>query len=114
MEEYLSKKEEGIKVQSCATIEASVVADVSFVAPKNVMIPGFMYDVLYTKAFKVYSNKGSILCLLSFSSTMSVLLAFLIIDKDDYPREDIIITYILRVRAIVLEIYAVLVLVTSD
>ncbi|XP_075667494.1 uncharacterized protein LOC142637096 [Castanea sativa] len=166
MEEYLSKKEEGFKVQSCPSIEATVVADVSFVAPKNVMIPGaaslqdayilfrsfrplfadlilgiqdiknsqsffhevnsseafevievelgFMYDVLYTKAFKVYSKTGVILRLLSFSSTMSVLLAFLIIDKDDYSRDDILITYILLVGAIVLEIYTVLVLVTSD
>ncbi|KAL4625443.1 hypothetical protein ACB092_05G026500 [Castanea dentata] len=166
MEEYLSKKEEGFKVQSCPSIEAMVVADVSFVAPKNVMILGaaslqddyilfrsfrpqfadlilgiqdiknsqsfflevnsfeafevievelgFMYDVLYIKAFKVYSKTGVILRLFSFSSTMSVLLAFLIIDKDDYSRDDILITYILLVGAIMLEIYVVLVLVTSD
>jgi hypothetical protein len=75
---------------------------------------GFMFDVFYTKAFKVYSLKGCLLRLFSFSSTVSVLLAFLIIEKQAFSEADIIITYVLLVGAIFLEIYAVLVLLTSD
>ncbi|GMY34748.1 hypothetical protein FCV25MIE_29990 [Fagus crenata] len=75
---------------------------------------GFMYDVFYTKAFKVYSLKGSFLRVLSFSSTLSVLWGFFITEKHVYSRVDVIITYVLLGGAIVLEIYAVLVLVTSD
>ena len=43
-----------------------------------------------------------------------MLLAFLIVDKHAFSTADIIITYVLLVGAILLEIYAVLVLVTSD
>ncbi|GMY34756.1 hypothetical protein FCV25MIE_29998 [Fagus crenata] len=75
---------------------------------------GFMFDVFYTKAFKVYSLKGCLLRLISFSSTVSVLLAFFIMKKNAFSTADVIITYILLVGAIFLEIYAVLVLLTSD
>ena len=43
-----------------------------------------------------------------------MLLAFLIVDKHAFSTADIIITYVLLVGAILLEIYAVLVLVTLD
>ena len=74
---------------------------------------GFMFDVLFTKAFLVYSLKGCLLRLISFSSTVVVLLVFLIMDKHAFSTADIIITYVLLVGAI-LDIYEVLLLVTSD
>ena len=69
---------------------------------------------IFSKAFQFYSLKGCLLHLISFSSTVFVLLAFLIVDKHAFSTADIIITYVLLVGAILLEIYAVLVLVTSD
>lgn len=75
---------------------------------------GFMFDVFYTKAFKVYSRMGCVLRFTSFSCTLSVLLAFLIIEKHTFSTADIVITYVLLVGAIFLEIYAVLVLLYSD
>ncbi|XP_030968924.1 uncharacterized protein LOC115989394 [Quercus lobata] len=75
---------------------------------------GFMFDVFFTKAFMVYSKKGCLLRLISFFSTVSVLVAFLIMEKHAFTTADIIITYVLLVGAIFLEIYAVLILVISD
>ncbi|KAL4625398.1 hypothetical protein ACB092_05G023000 [Castanea dentata] len=77
---------------------------------------GFMYDVFYTKAYKVYSLVGGILRLISFSSTVIVLLVFAIVvdDKSVYSREERMVTYILLSGAIFLEIYSVLILITSD
>ncbi|KAL4625422.1 hypothetical protein ACB092_05G024500 [Castanea dentata] len=75
---------------------------------------GFMFDVFFTKAFLVYSLKGCLLRLISSSSTVVVLLVFLIMDKHAFSTADIIISYVLLVGAIFLEIYAVLLLVTSD
>ncbi|KAK3220314.1 hypothetical protein Dsin_014284 [Dipteronia sinensis] len=76
---------------------------------------GFMYDKLYTKASLVYSCLGLFircisLCLLSFT-----LYAFAaIIDKHPYQKIDIMITYSVLVGAIVLEVYAFILLIFSD
>ncbi|GMY34752.1 hypothetical protein FCV25MIE_29994 [Fagus crenata] len=75
---------------------------------------GFMYDVFYTKAFKVYSLKGGVLRLISFSCTLSVFCTFLIIEKQAYSKADVNITYVLLGGALMLEIYAVLELLSSD
>ena len=75
---------------------------------------GFMYDVFYTKAFKVYSLPGCVFRLISFSCTVSVLFLFSIMEKHAYSRANVIITYVLLVGATILEIYAVLLLLTSD
>ncbi|KAF8401928.1 hypothetical protein HHK36_012879 [Tetracentron sinense] len=87
---------------------------------------GFMYDVLYTKASLVYTRAGCILRAISLSSTISLFVVFLIIEKhggDSIPSSssspslsssDIVITHILFAGAIVLEIYAVLVLLSSN
>jgi hypothetical protein len=76
---------------------------------------GFMYDVFYTMAFKVYSWKGGLLRLFSFSLTVIVLFLFLIIiERDNYSKENIIISYVLLGGAIIIEIYSVLVLLRSD
>ncbi|KAM4099777.1 hypothetical protein ACB094_05G017400 [Castanea mollissima] len=78
---------------------------------------GFMYDVFYTKAFLVYSLKlGCFLRLTSFSSTLVVLLVFSTIgdNKHLYTLDDRVITYVLLCGAILLEIYSVLIILTSD
>ncbi|KAF8377024.1 hypothetical protein HHK36_030396 [Tetracentron sinense] len=75
---------------------------------------GFMYDVLYTKASIVYTRQGCVLRAISFSTTISVFVVFLMIEKHGYSNIDIIITHILLVGAIVLEMYALIVLLSSD
>ncbi|PON88924.1 hypothetical protein TorRG33x02_153070 [Trema orientale] len=75
---------------------------------------GFVYDVFYTKAVVIYSVVGGFLRLVSVSCIVSVSLAFLFIDKRDYSSTEVVITYILLAGAIVLEIYAVVLLLCSD
>ncbi|KAK4591348.1 hypothetical protein RGQ29_021523 [Quercus rubra] len=169
MEEYQSKKDEGLDVTSDTLIEARFVSDISLPMQKNCKIPdaailqrayimfqtfkqlfsdlilsiqdiknsqsyfqkvsfeeafkvievelGFMYDVFYTKAFLVYSLKpGCFLRLTSFCSTLVVLLVFSIVgdNKHLYTLGDRVITYVLLCGAISLEIYSVLIMLTSD
>uniref|UniRef100_A0A7N2R463 DUF4220 domain-containing protein n=1 Tax=Quercus lobata TaxID=97700 RepID=A0A7N2R463_QUELO len=85
---------------------------------------GFMYDVFYTKAVVVYSfvygflTRFSLCCIslrcISFFSIISAFVAFLITEKQAYSTVDVIITYVLLVGAIVLELYAVFLLLCSD
>lgn len=75
---------------------------------------GFIYDMFYTKAALVYSPVGGILRCITISSTISVFVAFLIIDKHGYSKVDVIITYLLQVGAICLEIYSIIKLLSSD
>ncbi|KAM7466387.1 hypothetical protein LguiB_013949 [Lonicera macranthoides] len=75
---------------------------------------GFMYDVLYTKASRIYTKAGCIIRLISFFCVASALLGFIIISKDDYSSMDVSFTYILLVGAIVLELYAILLIIFSD
>ncbi|KAF8377043.1 hypothetical protein HHK36_030415 [Tetracentron sinense] len=75
---------------------------------------GFMYDVLYTKASIVYTRLGCILRAISLSTTISLFGVFLMVEKHGYSNIDIIITHILIVGAIVLEMYALIVLLSSD
>ncbi|KAK9274628.1 hypothetical protein L1049_021879 [Liquidambar formosana] len=75
---------------------------------------GFMYDKLYTKASIIYSWRGFLARLMSFICVVSVLLAFCIVSKDGYSNADINITYILLVGAVVLDIYAVILMLFSD
>ena len=75
---------------------------------------GFMYDLLLTKAGLIHSWPGSICCFVSLLCTISTLIAFLIIDRNDYSNIDTIVTFLLLFGAIVLEIYAVIVLLSSD
>ena len=75
---------------------------------------GFMYDVLYTKSAVVYSRFGSLLRCISLSFTISVLIAFSSIDRNRYSTTDVIITYWLLAGGIVIEIYAIAVLLSSD
>ncbi|KAF8392018.1 hypothetical protein HHK36_022358 [Tetracentron sinense] len=75
---------------------------------------GFMYDALYTKATVVYTKTGCILRLVSFLSTVSAFVAFLIIHKHGFSNIDLIITYLLLVGAIFLEIYSAILLLISE
>ncbi|XP_034212684.1 uncharacterized protein LOC117625186 [Prunus dulcis] len=75
---------------------------------------GFMYDAFYTKSVLVYSGLGCILRGITVSITVSVFIAFLFSKKQAYSGVDVIITYILLIGAIVLESYAVALLLSSD
>ena len=74
----------------------------------------FMYDVLYTKASVTYCRWGHLLRSVSLSFTVSTFVAFLLINKHGYSTIDLIITFLLLVGAIVLEMYAIIVLLSSD
>ncbi|TXG68363.1 hypothetical protein EZV62_003298 [Acer yangbiense] len=76
---------------------------------------GFIYDVFYTKAAIVYSRLGIFLRCISFICSLSALVVFsIIIDVHSYSLTDISITYLLLVGAVLLEIYAFLLLLFSD
>ncbi|KAL5755579.1 hypothetical protein ACOSQ2_020325 [Xanthoceras sorbifolium] len=76
---------------------------------------GFMYDVFYTKAAIVYSQLGIFIRCISFSCSLSALVVFSItIDIHAYSLIDISITYLLLVGAVFLDIYAFLLLLSSD
>ncbi|KAL4625581.1 hypothetical protein ACB092_05G036700 [Castanea dentata] len=66
------------------------------------------------EAFKVYSLPGCVFRLISFYCTVSVLFLFSIPEKHAHSRANVIITYLLLGGATILEIYAVLLLLTSD
>ncbi|KAK3220450.1 hypothetical protein Dsin_014420 [Dipteronia sinensis] len=76
---------------------------------------GFIYDVLYTKAAIVYSRIGiSLRCISSISSVSALVLFSIIIDMQSYSLIDIMVTYLLLVGAVLLEIYAFILLFYSD
>ncbi|XP_030458463.1 uncharacterized protein LOC115679061 [Syzygium oleosum] len=75
---------------------------------------GFMYDVLFTKATIVHHFWGGVLRSISFSSTAAALTAFCLIDLSGYSSANVGISLILLVGAIGLELYAILVLLSSD
>ncbi|XP_042505487.1 uncharacterized protein LOC122082056 [Macadamia integrifolia] len=75
---------------------------------------GFIYDLLYSKAALIYSLLGLILRCISFLSIIILLVAFLTGDNHRYSNVDRIITYILFIGALILEIYAIFVLTSSD
>ncbi|XVF06874.1 hypothetical protein REPUB_Repub06bG0088800 [Reevesia pubescens] len=75
---------------------------------------GFMYDMLYTKATAVYTRRGLIRRITTFCLTFLVLVIFSFEDMKKYKKVDIFITFLLLIVAVVLEIYAALVLLFSD
>ncbi|XP_075664629.1 uncharacterized protein LOC142634223 [Castanea sativa] len=75
---------------------------------------GLMYDMLYTKANIIHSFQGLILRLISFSLTSITLAFFSFIDMHKYSNADLVITFLLLSVAILLEIYAFLLLLSSD
>ena len=75
---------------------------------------GFIYDVLYTKAAVIHSPKGWCLRLIIFSFTSIALGLFSVIQKLNYSNIDLILTFLLLAVAILLELYAFLLLLSSD
>ncbi|KAF2324396.1 hypothetical protein GH714_013584 [Hevea brasiliensis] len=75
---------------------------------------GFMYDVLYTKATIINSRKGCCLRFISLTSTCIVLVFLSLSNKHNCMKVDIAITFLLLVIAIFLDMYSVLLLVSSD
>uniref|UniRef100_A0A5B7BVN3 DUF4220 domain-containing protein n=1 Tax=Davidia involucrata TaxID=16924 RepID=A0A5B7BVN3_DAVIN len=75
---------------------------------------GFMYDILYTKATIVYSVWGVFLRFTCLSSTIIALVVFCTIDWHGYSQVDVGISFLLLLGAIGLEIYAILLLLSSD
>ncbi|KAJ4977932.1 hypothetical protein NE237_008712 [Protea cynaroides] len=77
---------------------------------------GFMFDVLYTKATVVHSLIGIILRSIGLCFTIFVFVMFLNVDSKNkhHSPTDLIITYLLLVVAIILDIYAAILLITSD
>ncbi|KAJ4977851.1 hypothetical protein NE237_008631 [Protea cynaroides] len=75
---------------------------------------GFVYEVLYTKAAVIHTLTGYILRIVSASSIISAFIIFLFINKINYFKIDVIITYVLLGGAIALEIWSLARLVLSD
>ncbi|XVF58365.1 hypothetical protein PTKIN_Ptkin07bG0060600 [Pterospermum kingtungense] len=76
---------------------------------------GFLYDMLYTKASLVYSRFGIYLRCISSLCSFSAFVTFLIIiNNQAYSPVDIYITYSLLIGALVLELYAMMILIYSD
>lgn len=75
---------------------------------------GFMYDVFYTKAVLVYSVRGAIFRVISFVCIIFVSVFFWFIEKKAYSEGNVILTYVLLAGAIILDIYAVVLLLISD
>ncbi|XVE68227.1 hypothetical protein DITRI_Ditri09bG0051400 [Diplodiscus trichospermus] len=75
---------------------------------------GLFYDVLYTKATIVYSKYGVFLRCSSFFSSVFAMIAFAVFIEHPYSPVDISITYLLLVGAIVLELYAFVLIMLSD
>ncbi|KAA3456298.1 DUF594 family protein [Gossypium australe] len=76
----------------------------------------FLYDLLYTKAY-FYSWFGILLRVISFLASVSALVTFSILiffKQNGYSTADITITYILLFGAVVMEVYALVILIYSD
>ncbi|KAI8570235.1 hypothetical protein RHMOL_Rhmol01G0018400 [Rhododendron molle] len=80
---------------------------------------GLMYDLLYTKAAVIYTRVGFIMRCISFGCTVTVLVgyAFRIVhfkSREEDDEIDIAITGVLIVGALALEIYAAIVIFSSN
>jgi hypothetical protein len=75
---------------------------------------GFAYDAFYTKAPIIYTKGGCFCRFITSSFTIIVFVLFLIAEKHNHLRTDLIITYILLVGAIILEFYAFILLLSYD
>ncbi|KAK3012719.1 hypothetical protein RJ639_008793 [Escallonia herrerae] len=76
---------------------------------------GLMYDLFYTKATSIYCTAGCILRSISFICMVTVLVAFSMIRKGaEYSKVDIDITYLLLVGAVVLEVYGLTLMISSE
>ncbi|TXG68381.1 hypothetical protein EZV62_003316 [Acer yangbiense] len=100
------------RIDSCSLIENKSAEDAFKVIATEL---GFMYDLLYTKATIVYSRLGIFFRVVSFVASVTALVLFsVIIDIHAYSSIDVSITYVLLIGAVVLEVYAFVVLLFSD
>ncbi|KAF7152828.1 hypothetical protein RHSIM_Rhsim01G0021800 [Rhododendron simsii] len=96
-------------------MEANILWDAMEVAM------GLMYDMLYTKATLIYSKGGFIMRCISFGCTVSVLVGLTIQivllktrEEEKWDEVDVAITGVLIVGAVALEIYAAIVIFSSN
>ncbi|KAL4607640.1 hypothetical protein ACB092_09G190100 [Castanea dentata] len=76
---------------------------------------GYAYDVFYTKAPLYFTAWGFIFRFFSFTSILFVSVLFLLKERHKHlSQTDLIITYVLMVGAILIELYAVILLSASD
>ncbi|XP_076932614.1 uncharacterized protein LOC143597914 [Bidens hawaiensis] len=76
---------------------------------------GFAYDMLYTKAYVVYTFVGLVVRVTSIFIILMVLVGFCFLcDVDDYKLIDVVITYLLFATSVVMEISAVITMLHSD
>ncbi|CAK7347558.1 unnamed protein product [Dovyalis caffra] len=76
---------------------------------------GFMFDVLYTKGEIIYAHVGCYLRFICLSSTFAVLIVYSISHEKNHSKKvDLAITFLFLVVAIFLDLYAVLLLFSSD
>ncbi|KAI3432950.1 DUF4220 domain-containing protein [Psidium guajava] len=75
---------------------------------------GFMYDLLHTKARVLYTRWASYRRFITLSITCFVLACFSFGERPHYHSIDLALTFVLLVIVIVLELYSMLLLVSSD
>ncbi|KAI6691610.1 hypothetical protein NL676_028438 [Syzygium grande] len=80
---------------------------------------GFMYDLLHTKAMVLYTRWASYRRIITLSIICFVLACFIWANfsfgkKPHYPSIDLALTFILLVLVILLELYSIVLLVSSD
>ncbi|KAI6698336.1 hypothetical protein NL676_018455 [Syzygium grande] len=75
---------------------------------------GFLYDLIYTKVPLLNCAWGIIRWVVNLSVPGAVLVLLSLLDKKDYPKVDICITFLLISGTIILEIYSFLQTISSD
>ncbi|RYQ92326.1 hypothetical protein Ahy_B09g098528 isoform B [Arachis hypogaea] len=75
---------------------------------------GLMYDILYTKAIFTYTRLGIFAKFVSISCTISAFVVFCHSVDINHKENERVITFVLFIGAILLEIYAVIVLLSSS
>jgi hypothetical protein len=66
-----------------------------------------MYDIMYTKAVVIHTWYGCFVRVVAPLATVTTFILFLITGKEKYSRQDVIISYVLLVGALVLEAVSV-------
>ncbi|XP_031384941.1 uncharacterized protein LOC116198826 isoform X2 [Punica granatum] len=74
----------------------------------------FMFDILYTKGIILYKRWGILGRIITLCLTCGVLVFFFVAEWKNYTRVDICVTFSLLGIAILLEIYSILLMVSSD
>ncbi|KAK2633021.1 hypothetical protein EUGRSUZ_L00711 [Eucalyptus grandis] len=107
MEEYTLKQAEGFHVTADEIVEVQVPEDLS--ANENQHC-----DLLRTKANVLYTRWASYRRLITFSLTFFLLACFSFGKRSHYQSVDLVLTFILLFLVILLELYSILLLLSSD